>query len=426
MNDKSLPQPVRPLPFLDTSERKIVQGGTPESQYEFAAGVFDRLIHCSGDITLLRAEQDGSAQLSPSPFWPEGEIKESIDIWNKPNRAWLRADWLRIAHGEAMSSSKENNAGDSEGKSYIPEALPGGLSASSMERAIVCPYRFFADTVLKIEPMERIRSFVSPAERGTRMHRILASFTKEMRKKNLDPSEDEDKIRRLLTKCAEEVLKDALHCPYWEIERRLWIGSDSPSEGGLLLAWLGEEINRSKDGWRCVAEEVFFDNLKCENWPFSLHGRIDRIDCHKTGAVACLDYKTGRAPSSSDVTTRMIAPQLPIYLLALREKKIPDMEKYVDVQNGVSAGYIHLKSQKDVRIYDIKDIDLSLDKWVDKISEMGRILAAGDFPAIPYPVSDYKRKEDACRDCEFITLCEKGLQQEITLSEEGNDDGRSY
>jgi sulfatase maturation enzyme AslB (radical SAM superfamily) len=79
-----------------------------------------------------------------------------------------------------------------------------------------------------------------------------------------------------------------------------------------------------------------------------------------------------------------------------------------------------------VRIYDIKDIDLSLDKWVDKISEMGRILAAGDFPAIPYPVSDYKRKEDACRDCEFITLCEKGLQQEITLSEEGNDDGRSY
>ncbi|MBW2648833.1 MAG: hypothetical protein JRC53_03300, partial [Deltaproteobacteria bacterium] len=35
MDDRSLPQPARPLPFLDSSERKLVQGGTAQSQYEF-------------------------------------------------------------------------------------------------------------------------------------------------------------------------------------------------------------------------------------------------------------------------------------------------------------------------------------------------------------------------------------------------------
>ncbi len=44
---------------------------------------------------------------------------------------------------------------------------------------------------------------------------------------------------------------------------------------------------------------------------FSLRGRADRIDLFEGGAAAILDYKTGRAPSDTQIKAH-IAPQLPL------------------------------------------------------------------------------------------------------------------
>jgi len=63
--------------------------------------------------------------------------------------------------------------------------------------------------------------------------------------------------------------------------------------------------------------------------PFRLRGRIDRIDRNRTtGALAIIDYKTGRVPSKPQVEA-MLDPQLPLSALLVREGAIASVESAV-------------------------------------------------------------------------------------------------
>ncbi len=423
MNDRSLPQPVRPLPFLDTSERRVVQGGSAQSQYNFAEKAFSGILGSAPRVTLLRAEQKDSKLLSPSPFWPGSEIKESIDIWREPGPAWLRAPWLQSsfqglneADGRDMITDfrQQIASGDLHPD---PDCVPQVLSPSDMERAVTCPYIFFVSRILKIEELERVQQGVSPKERGIRLHRILASFTKGAR--NSDPGlfSDREAVLELLTRCVDKEFRDVEREPHWQVERKLLMDSGESVAPGLLIAWLDEEIGYRQDGWQCIAEEAGFTDLSDSSWPFSLRGRIDRIDYLKDRGIVCWDYKTGNIPTASAIIHQFTAPQLPLYLLAIRTGKVVDMEKYVGIEEPVSAGYMQLKSLKAVKIQAIEAIESSLDEWIGVISDLGKILTKGDFPAQPFPVSLFEKRNDTCRDCSFITLCEKGIYPRERMNE---------
>ncbi len=421
LDDRALPQPVRPLPFLDTSERKLVQGGTPEAQYEFGLKTFSNLIACAPDVTLLRAEQEDSKPLTPSPFWPKGETAKYLDIWSDPGPAWMRANWLRSAYEGLKSNviSARASIYSKEDSLLDPKILPEKISASNIETAIICPFRFLLDVILKIEPLEEMRPVISPMERGIRIHRILASFTNKVRKGDFHLERDREKAITLLSKCVDEVLKDVADQPQWDVERRLLLSEGSPP--GILLSWLDAETRHRQNGWKCIAEEADFKGLKYDGWSFPLGGRIDRIDYHKDAGLICWDYKTGNYPNQKDILERLTAPQLPVYLLAMHTGKIPAMDKYTDQETHLSAGYIQLKTPAQVKMHPIKEIDFkwdeSLNKWVKIIADIGKIFQKGDFRANPYPVSNIENREIACENCPFLTLCERGIEPK----EEEND-----
>lgn len=406
MDDRSLPEPVRPLPFLDSMERKLVQGGTAQSQYEFARRAFDRLMTLAPEITLLRAEQEDLKPLAPSPFWPAAEERRSIDIWNTPDPAWLRAGWLRSAykglHEERLPESLTDNFLDS---GHIPE----NVSVSRFRTAVVCPYRFFVESVLKIEPLEEIEPDASPREKGNRIHRVLARFTQQLRDEGTDLSSEDalTEARSLLAACVDEVLRDVAGRPHWEVERRRWIG---PEEGGMLIDWLDREVERCREGWRCIAEEAPFDALTVAGIPFTLQGRIDRVDFSENEGILLWDYKTGRFPSAADIVKRMKEPQLVIYLMALLDGRIAALESPIDAETPLSSGYIHLKSAGDIGISPIRGIGASLEEWGKALKRLGEILGSGDFRPEPFPVSEITGQEKPCEECPFITLCRVGTQ----------------
>jgi RecB family exonuclease len=419
MNDRSLPRPVRPLPLLDASERGSVQGGNPESQYEFAEKAFQNIMCLSQDITLMRAEQEDSEPLSPSPFWPAGALQESINIWNEQRPTWLRANWLRSAHAGSRNVPVNRNDNDSSMKDSLlnPEKIPEVLSTGRIETAITCPFMFFADTILKIKPLEEIEPGISPLERGKRLHRVLASFTQKIRETNCDLEKDRERAFGLLCDSADEVLRHVIADPLWKVERRRWLG-----EHGLLISWLDEELKHWHDGWRCIAEEIDFKDLTNETWPFSLRGRIDRIDYRESGDIICWDYKTGNMPASAEILSRFTASQLPVYLLALRENRVEEIKEYSVADRTFKAGYIQLKSPKDIKISSIDGIESSLDEWKEVISRIGKILKSGDMTAHPYPVSDIKRKYAVCEKCRFLTICLRGLQPGTSTMDEEKDE----
>jgi len=419
MDDRSLPEPARPLPFLDSAERRLVLGGTAESQYEFARRAFDHLMTLAPEITLLRAEQEDLKPLSPSPFWPAAEEKRSIDIWNTPDPAWLRAEWLRSAykglHEEILSDPQEETP-------LGPGSVPDTVSVSRLQTAIICPFRFFVETILKIEPLEDIEPDVSPREKGTRIHRALALFTHRAREREIDLNSKE--ARTLLTACVDETLQNVAERPQWDVERRRWIGGpDDSEEGGILIEWLDREQKRWLEGWRCVAEEAPFDALAVTGLPFVLRGRVDRVDFSKDEGLLLWDYKTGTPSSAADIVKWLKDPQLVIYLMALADECIPDLEAYTGQDRPCSAGYIRLRSAGDIGISPVRGIESSLEEWSSALARLGGILGSGDFRPEPFPVSNEPRRHKACETCPFITLCRVGvLGPQWTDTEEETDE----
>ncbi|MBW2631243.1 MAG: PD-(D/E)XK nuclease family protein [Deltaproteobacteria bacterium] len=407
MDDRSLPQPARPLPFLDSAERKLVQGGTTESQYEFAKSAFDHLMSLAPDITLLRAEQEELKPLTPSPFWPGNEEKKSTDIWNVPDPAWLRAGWLRSAYD---GLNERVVLEPPEDPLLDPDIIPETVSVSRFQKAVTCPYLFFVESILKIEPLEKIEPDASPREKGDRIHRTLALFTQRLRERGMDMNSE--KALTLLLECVDKVLRDVADNPHWEVERRRWIGTDGDSEGGILIEWLDREIERGLEGWRCIAEESAFEKLEIEGLPFSLKGRIDRIDFSEDTGIILWDYKTGKSPTAADIVKHLKEPQLVIYLLALLKGKIPGLEAYIGSHAALSAGYIQLKSAGDIRLSPVKGIESSLDEWTMAMSRLGDMLGSGDFRAGPFPVSNVSDREKPCEECPFITMCRMGIRDQ--------------
>ena len=448
MTDRGLPQPVRPLPFLDGRERMAVLGGTPESQYIFAEKAYSHLVSLAPRVTLLRPEQKDSEILLPSPFWPRQDEVRSVNIWSEPGRAWMRAGWLKSAFDGCRihdTPSVDPLAGhrpipgphlhgvepEAKGPGGLPAdqpLLPAGLSAADVQAALSCPFRYFTEILLGIKPLEEVSPAVTPLERGKRLHRVLHSFTGKLRKRKLDFGADRKKLFAILSTCVDEALEDVRGKPEWDIERRLWLGEESGDEEkppGILSAWLEAEMEHLSEGWKILGEELRFHKLKGKDWSFEVRGRMDRVDVHDSRGIIVWDYKTGNPPGTKEVLEQFRKAQLPLYLLALREGK-PSPAAHSAADRGLSAGYIRLKSAGKIRMAPLGAKGFSwkecLDRWERTIAALGELLKKNDFPARPYPVSEPGVESD-CLSCAFVTLCEKGVTGEWRAREEDEDEG---
>ncbi|HPC73651.1 MAG TPA: PD-(D/E)XK nuclease family protein [Syntrophales bacterium] len=447
MTDRGLPRPVRPLPLLTGRERMVVLGGTPESQYAFAKRAFSQLMTLAPRVTLLRPEQKNGEILLPSPFWPRQDEERGINIWSDPGRAWIRAAWLKSAF-EGLKIGQEMREDPRTPQKPIPRfhpeggrpglepaegppgsrpSLPESLSAGEVEVALACPFRFFAERILGIEPLREAGPAVTPLERGKRIHRVLRLFTAELRGKNLDFLAERQRLVSILEACVDTALADLRGKPEWETERRLWLGEKSadPDEPpGILMAWLAAEAARRSEGWNIIGEELRFEKLRGPGWSFEVRGRMDRVDSHDTKGLVVWDYKTGVPPKVKEVLTQFRAPQLPLYLLALRRGHLAPSGVPAEA-GGLSAGYIRLKSAGQFKMMPLGPKGFSwkecLDRWEQVIAELGSVLSGNDFPPKPYPVSA-PGKEPGCLFCAFVTLCERGVTGELTAAEEEEDE----
>ncbi len=431
MTDRGLPQPVRPLPFLASRERMAVLGGTPESQYVFAERAYSHLLSLAPRVTLLRPEQKDSEMLLPSSFWPRQEEARSVNLWSEPGRAWMRTRWLKSAfEGCRMhdASSVAPLPGRDPGVAPADQRLlPAELSVSEVQAALSCPFRYFTETILGIEPLEEVSSAVTPLERGTRLHRVLHSFTGKLREKKLDFGANRKKLFAILEACVDEVLRDVRGKPEWDVERRLWLGEE-PGRGekppGILSAWLEAEMEHRSEGWEILGEEMRFHKLKGQDWPFEVRGRIDRVDVHDDRGIIVWDYKTGNPPGTQEVLEQGRRAQLPLYLLAIRKGMLPPPASSAG-KRGLTAGYIRLKSAGKIRMVPMGAKGFSwkdcLDRWERTITALGDLLKKNDFPPKPYPVSEPGAETD-CLACAFVTLCEKGVTGEWRVREEDEDE----
>ena len=415
----SLPRPVRPLPFLDVWERHRVQGATAESQFRFAQEAFGHLLACAPDVTLIRPEEESAEPLAPSAFWAQAVAEEThhaIDPWNAPDAVWARAAWLQGAK-KGLERPAVFPPADPPVEG---QCLSKTVSVSHLSTAFICPFRFYAETVLQVFPLDELIIGISPLDRGNRLHKVLAIFTRRCRDEGLAGKTDRAAMETILKACSDETLvssgcgearhtgKDALGQHGWTMERRRWMG-DKSEVPGLLTQWLDLELQRLDEGWRWLCEESSFDGLTFPGWPFSVSGRIDRIDYHKDKGFMLWDYKSGEHPTRHAVVEYLIDPQIPAYVQAAKEHRIAEVEKELGPDVHISGGYITLKTPAAVTHKELTPTGGSWDKvlkrWKEAVARLGKVLASGQFRAEPYPVSDGVGQERACQYCPYRPLC---------------------
>jgi ATP-dependent helicase/nuclease subunit B len=403
LSEGSLPQPTRSFPFLQPEERKRVQGATPESQYAFAQMTFNHIKTSSPRIILTRPGEEKGEKLLPSPFWPDEsrpQGKGRKNFWFFPGKVWLRAEWVRQAFQGIQQYPLEYPSPD---EVLTPSPVPATISATAVEMALSCPLKYFMNIIVGLAPLEKIELGIPPMEKGTFIHRILASFTKRIRETASTPN-NWDAVYPFLERLIETQLGGSLEDPHWQVEKRRLIG-DGQGDRGLFGRWLEQEQERLAQGWQWTREEVAFHGLQGADWPLAVQGRIDRVDLNpRTKQAACWDYKSGSLPPGNDLTQRFLQPQLPLYLLAL--KKQPNLLE--STFGSMNAGYICLRSEADCRHWDpLKESTLwgsLIDEWERIIGGLGRKLAGGTLGPDPNPKPE-GRNLGACRNCDYSSLC---------------------
>ncbi len=274
---------------------------------------------------------------------------------------------------------------------------------TAVETLLSCPFKFFAERLLRIAPLEEITIGISPLERGETLHKILALITNTLRSQKI-PLGDQKAVEKTITHCVHKVISNKSNNPHWLVEKVRLIGEEE-GLGGLLGTWLETERERWEKGWRWEKEEISFDDLLFPSWSFSVRGRIDRIDFNETLAeVCCWDYKTGSLPAAHDISKNFLAPQLPLYLLAL--KSLSELQK--KSLEGLRAGYIGLKSEGEFAMREpwaeASAWEACLPDWEKEIGRIGERLKGGEFPPDPRPEPRGKN-QGACTYCPYKSLC---------------------
>lgn len=212
------------------------------------------------------------------------------------------------------------------------------LSVTGFRSYLACPYRFYLSHVLRLKSVTDTALELDGGAFGNLLHEVLGRFGTSPERDSSDPEAIRRVLDHELSRCAEERFgRSARAAVVVQIEQAR----------ARLHALANVQAERVAAGWKIVHVETPETRLSVDfpvdGQPFTLLGRIDRIDSHvETGEYAILDYKSGDSGYGPDRTHRKADRwtdlQIPLYRHLVR---------CLGLQGPFQLGYIVLP--KDVR-----------------------------------------------------------------------------
>ncbi|MBI3540568.1 MAG: PD-(D/E)XK nuclease family protein [Deltaproteobacteria bacterium] len=277
------------------------------------------------------------------------------------------------------------------------------FSASELEDYLLCPYRFYARSILKLKPAFEWSLELTPVEIGNLIHHILDYFLKKKeasKKFLLDTLETE--MRRLHEE-RPQLLLVLLERQKKRIARTLL---------SFLEQYQCEQKERKSLKPRYL--EWAFDDLVIENAmgdPIRLRGRIDRIDVDPVNKrFLVIDYKTGSTKITGNQIIQGKSLQLPLYILAVQRTLLPDYEPIGALYYQLSdmtrnKGLLHAERlPEDLQIHPRSSSLIPAARWEETfqlIEERVRTIVAeirkGVFTSHAEPCEAYCPYKDICK-----------------------------
>lgn len=274
-------------------------------------------------------------------------------------------------------------------------------SVNQIERFITCPFAYFMEYILRVEPIEDFTEKWETAERGVIIHDVLAWFHAKHAGVPLGKISDAEK--ELLGRAKEIFeqrkkrtpgnLHGRLFAEYLAVQRLLkkyvqyYSDENDPWEPSFFEVSFGYETSVTGDTARQIVPFV----LETDEGNIKFRGRIDRID-RQGSTFRVIDYKMRKAPSFSSLQEgRSI--QLPVYVQAAETVCLPG-------QTCVEARYITLSRKPYTRVMKRGKEELwdnCLDSAKNSIVRAICAIRDGNFPPTP--------QKDACHYCNNRSVC---------------------
>ncbi len=342
-NDPWMSRPMRAAYGLPSTDRFIGLAA-----HDFMNGF------CADEVYLTRADRIDNA--------PSVKSRWLLRLETVLSRLDFEADSLLNRRYLSLAEQLET-IGESE-KITIGEPCPcppvslrpTGLSFTDIEKWLKNPYGIYAKHILKLRKLDELDGNTEHADKGTLFHAILERFVSDLIDgKPLD-------LHHLTAIAKEEfdaiLMDETTKATLWPIFEE-------------VAVWFVEEQKKRQDDDSgkiipLAAEQRAQWTIKEACVPFTLYGRVDRIDGYTDGSLEIIDYKTGTLPSETDIVSGY-APQLPLEALVAQESGLGNVEK----KPVKAISHWELKAKKD-KAPEIKTIPKKANEAIGPIIDQAK------------------------------------------------------
>lgn len=435
-------EPISPSPYLTEVESAIGQTEQGESRIPTT-----RLVELSPTAPQQHAWQSHSTTLQQ---WRTAAVSEAMEkgrssllsSYIKSRRYRSRGANLVEMMKLLVERSKRNTFGAYEGMMVSPAAKQwferefhsGRIwSPSRLETYALCPYRFFLETILQLEPLEELQLEANFARRGQLFHDTLANLHQQLNHRHhrfTSPGEfSAEEIEALYHQVLKQLVQlERVDDPYSEallqIEHRQLarLGSEylqqhriydtysqdfeQPLRPAHFELSFGLKITQGDRADPLSTTEPLV--LRQEDQEVRLAGRIDRLDRGQAGGrevFNIIDYKTGGGShyNKNKILSGEVM-QLPLYALAAehlllaREQALPYQVGYwLIVKEGFSQR-LNLHHYQADKLTPSEEWKLLKEQTVSEVFRIVRGIQSAEFPV-------YSRDDHCTGRCHFSTVC---------------------
>lgn len=305
-------------------------------------------------------------------------------------------------------------------------------SASGLSVYGNCPYRFFAQRVLRLEPRGEAALDLQAIDAGKLLHDILRRFFERHRREPLHKL-DRKKLQKELAAVADSVFDEherivpPLNKQIWKIDReirKILLDQVLLYELEMQEEAAGKEVvpayfevafggtrsaakdPDSKEEPLELSRETFVGDEKIK-----ISGQIDRVDVARDDTIVAYDYKLSTGASRYDIITGR-SLQLPIYLEALEKLILPDQpiagggyyiirgaqdRRNKGLYRASQLDYLHLRAKNS--IFTDEDWQRIRNGVVARIWQFLDGMRAGRF------IVDPSERLKTCRFCDYSAVC---------------------
>jgi len=295
------------------------------------------------------------------------------------------------------------------------------LSPSRIEEYYRCPYAYFADSGLKVRPLQKAE--LSPAQAGTLIHRVLERTVSKYgaNLKDIEESVLKADIKQETECYLREVVGDIEN-----MDKRLAKGFERIGKWLCeLLRRLGNEFSQSSFVPVAFELPIGEEGVKsltlttADGAEISVRGTVDRVDTAEINGqryVRVVDYKSGTKKFKLDDVFYGLNMQMLIYLFSIWQNGNGELA------NSLPAGVLYMPAMGKYHSVERNDDEAAEKKTREQYRMNGLILDDSDVISamehggggIFIPVKDGQKKSDSLASLAQIGRLRRLVEEKIT------------